>query len=487
MKLPGLLFPVLLSLCHGANSQADPITVTTTSGRLQGAVEDGVMSFKGVRFGQSPTGLLRWQPPRPFLSTGAQDATKLGPSCIQQFAFATANLSEFLFNNPPPPEDEDCLFLNVWAPASTASNTALKPVLVWMYGGSLAFGTGSLPAYDGTSLAKNQGVVVVTFNYRTNVFGFPSAPDLPLTGNNLGFLDQELVLGWVQANIRQFGGNRDQVTIMGQSAGSVSVAAAITRQQSGFRAGIMLSGASVTPASSAPDFTPFNEFADAVNCKQSPGLARLACLRQVPAPVIRNFTNGPSSGAFRPVTDNFTNFGDPLGRILAKQTTLGMNNLTEFLSTTLPGVSISPDQIRMLYPGRDDHQVIEAFATDTTFRCPVSLWAATFVQAGIRNVFRYTYGAVFPDLQLFPDAGAWHSSELELIFGTFNRTTSSESKATLSKSLQTAIANFIKDPTHSPAPNWNQYDPNGRTLAELSFDGNVDFDDFVNPVTSQTE
>lgn len=79
---------------------------------------------------------------------------------------------------------------------------------------SLAFGTASIPAYDGTSLAANQDIVVVTFNYRTNVFGFPGSPDLPLQGNNLGFLDQELALQWVQANIRQFGGDPTSVTIM---------------------------------------------------------------------------------------------------------------------------------------------------------------------------------------------------------------------------------------------------------------------------------
>ncbi|KAI0030912.1 Carboxylesterase, partial [Vararia minispora EC-137] len=110
------------------------------------------------------------------------------------------------------------------------------------------FGSGSLPLYDGTSMAKNQDVIVVTFNYRTNVFGFPSSHDLPLTGNNLGYLDQELALKWVQDNIVMFGGDPTKVTIMGQSAGAQSVSDAIVRHTpSGapFRAGIMLSGASV--------------------------------------------------------------------------------------------------------------------------------------------------------------------------------------------------------------------------------------------------
>ncbi|KAF9259207.1 alpha/beta-hydrolase, partial [Marasmius fiardii PR-910] len=109
----------------------------------------------------------------------------------------------------------------------------------------LNFGTASLPSYDGTSIAHNQGVVVVTTNYRTNVFGFPSSPDLPPRGNNLGFLDQELALAWVQLNIEKCGGDPQQVTITGQSAGGTSVSTALARHDEArppFRSAIMLSG-----------------------------------------------------------------------------------------------------------------------------------------------------------------------------------------------------------------------------------------------------
>ncbi|KAF9261768.1 alpha/beta-hydrolase [Marasmius fiardii PR-910] len=287
---------------------------------------------------------------------------------------------------------------------------------------------------------------------------------------------------------------------MEQSAGSVSVAAAITRNQQGFNAGVMLSGAPVGSANVPPDFEAFNDFSNAVNCRQSPGPARLACLKRVPAAVIRNFTNRPSSETFGAVIDNQTFFGDSIGRILAHQSSaaplmventqndsslfvLGQTDLAQFLQTGLP----SADQIRSLYPGRTDIQVIGELSTDLIVRCPVSLWAATERQSGVRDVYRYSYGSVFPDTQLFPNAGAWHSSELELIFGTFTRTTSGNNKVILLRSLQTAIANFVKDPSQLPARDWSQYDPNRKTLAELAFNGNVDFDNFVNPVTSATE
>ncbi|EEB86826.1 hypothetical protein MPER_16074, partial [Moniliophthora perniciosa FA553] len=113
---------------------------------------------------------------------------------------------------------------------------------------SLAFGTASLPIYDGTSVATNQDIVVVTINYRTNIFGFPSSSDLPPEANNLGFFDQELALKWVQDNIANFGGDPTKVTIMGESAGSLSVAAAIVRHTEAnpsFRAAVMLSGTTV--------------------------------------------------------------------------------------------------------------------------------------------------------------------------------------------------------------------------------------------------
>jgi carboxylesterase type B len=188
-------------------------------------------------------------------------------------------------------------------------------------------GTASLPLYDGTSFAENQDIVFVSFNYRTNVFGFPTAQDLPASRNNLGLLDQELALAWVQDNIAQFGGDPKKVTIMvrakprkvpllpsltllsqGQSAGSISVSYAITRRNSTvaplFRAGIMLSGvqtAIMTPR--IVNFSNFDGFATAMGCTQPPGPLRLQCLRDIPASTIRNYTNGPDSGLFTPGVD----------------------------------------------------------------------------------------------------------------------------------------------------------------------------------------
>ncbi|KAF7306525.1 Carboxylic ester hydrolase [Mycena indigotica] len=499
--LEALVFIASIALCQAAA----PVVVSTTSGRLHGLEDSGVMAFKGIRFAQPPVSSLRWEPPVPFVSTADHNTTVLSPSCLQQFPFASAALDEFLFNNPanPPAESEDCLFLNVWAPAPSSRKL---PVLVWIYGGALQFGTASLPAYDGVSIVENQKIILVTFNYRLNVLGFPGSPDIPLGGNNLGYLDQELALQWVQLNIAKFGGDPAQVTIMGQSAGSQSVSTALARHAPGhapFRAAILLSGAQ-TSISPIPSFSSFNNFSVSVGCSQQPGPARLACLKKVPASAIRNYTNGPTGASFEPIVDNVTVFSDPLSRIRNGLTAnvpfiigntqndgslfaLPFPDLTTFLNAQFgPGV-LTTAQITPLYPGVNASSLVAEVIKDLVFLCPAELWSGAAVGVGT-TVFRYTYGAVFADLQLFPNAGSWHSTELPEIFGTFNRTTATAAEATLSQTMQTVIGNFVKNPAIAPASKWPKYVPGKQTttLAKLAYNGNVDLSNLVEAVESDS-
>src|SRR3954451_24518141 len=135
-----------------------------------------------------------------------------------------ANMLKFI-GAPEGAASEDCLYLNIWTPAKSA--TERLPVMVWIYGGSFNVGAGSEPWYDGTNLAK-KGVVVVTLNYRVDVFGFLAHPELTAesehgTSGNYAFMDQIAALQWVQRNIASFGGDPGAVTIFGESAGSLSV------------------------------------------------------------------------------------------------------------------------------------------------------------------------------------------------------------------------------------------------------------------------
>ncbi|KAJ7791346.1 Alpha/Beta hydrolase protein [Mycena olivaceomarginata] len=478
-----LAVAVQVSVCY-----ASSVSVHTTSG----IETNGLLTLKGIRFAQPPTGPLRWEPPVAFTSATFQNATVLGPSCVQQFPFATAAIDQQLFNTPPALENEDCLFLNVWAPAQVQKKL---PVLIWIYGGGFAFGTAGMSEYDGASIASNQNIVVVSFNYRTNVFGFPGSPDIPLT---------ELAFEWVQQNIAK---DPKQVTIMGQSAGSESVAAAISRHSpssSPFRGGIMLSAAQESTVPT-PSFASFNDFASAVGCSQTPGAARLTCLRDVPAVVIRTFVNGPSGGLYVPIVDNVTFFADPFQRIRTGLTArvpfiigntendgsifaLNLTNLTEYLATNF-GPFVTTDEVRALYPsGLGDNAVISELTKDLVFLCPAELWAGSAVGAGVTDIYRYTYGAVFADLQLFPDAGAWHTSELPEIFGTFNRSTATQLEAELSHTMQRLVANFVKNPAVAPAPNWPKYVPgNGTTtLAKLAYNGNIGLGNVVQVAQSDS-
>jgi len=197
--------------------------VRVEGGELQGVVDDGVASFKGIRFAAPPVGELRWRPPQPAAPwTGVRQAAGFGADCMQ---------GRF---GPPPaagaaaPEapSEDCLFLNVWRPASATSGAKL-PVMAWIHGGGFMGGSGSFPMTSGAQFAKD-GVVLVSLNYRLGRFGFFVFPALSRehaeeTKGNYAYMDQIAALQWVKRNIAAFGGDPNNVTIFGFSAGGVSV------------------------------------------------------------------------------------------------------------------------------------------------------------------------------------------------------------------------------------------------------------------------
>jgi para-nitrobenzyl esterase len=200
-----------------------PPVVRVESGELQGVVDDGVASFKGIPFAAPPTGDLRWRPPQPAAKwTGVRQAANFGADCMQR-----------RFGPPPAPgappapaPAEDCLFLNVWRPAS-ATSTAKLPVMVWIHGGGFVGGSGASPFTSGVQLAE-QGVLLVSFNYRLGRFGFFAFPALRSerpdeTKGNYAYMDQIAALQWVKRNIAAFGGDPNNVTIFGFSAGGVSV------------------------------------------------------------------------------------------------------------------------------------------------------------------------------------------------------------------------------------------------------------------------
>jgi para-nitrobenzyl esterase len=206
-----------LAVCVAASAAQGP-EVTVGTGTVLGASAAGVEYFKGIPYAKPPVGDLRWRPTEPAEAwKGIKDATKLGPDCMQSPSPYDATPSTM-------PMSENCLFVNVWRPAGA---TAKLPVMVWIHGGGLVNGAASGPVHDGAKLAK-QGVILVSFNYRLGRFGFFGFPALTAedpTGlkGNYGFMDQITALKWVKANIAAFGGDPENVTIFGESAGGGSV------------------------------------------------------------------------------------------------------------------------------------------------------------------------------------------------------------------------------------------------------------------------
>ena len=197
-------------------------TVETANGRVCGFSKDGIFRFNGIPYAKPPVGTLRWRMPEPAETwAGVRDCSRFGPIAPQ-----IQGAAEGLLGGTAGQKSEDCLYLNIWTPAGDGQK---RPVMVWIHGGAFVTGAGSVGTYNGKHMALKGDVVVVTINYRLGAFGFLNLADatggiLPGTGAE-GIADQVAALRWVKANIAAFGGDPDNVTVFGESAGGMSVGA----------------------------------------------------------------------------------------------------------------------------------------------------------------------------------------------------------------------------------------------------------------------
>ena len=202
-----------------SQAQTGDIIATAPAGQLRGTAAGQLHVFKGIAYAQPPLGPLRWKPPQPLPRwPGVRDAAQFGPACVQPVS-PTPNI----YSGAPLPQSEDCLTLNIWAPAAAHD----APVFVWIHGGSLWTGSGRESLYEGTHLAE-RGIIVVSINYRLGALGYLAHPQLSAESpqgisGNYGLLDQIEALKWLKQNIGAFGGDPANVTIAGESAGGLSV------------------------------------------------------------------------------------------------------------------------------------------------------------------------------------------------------------------------------------------------------------------------
>lgn len=257
--------------------------VGTTSGLVAGTeLQSGVKAYLGIPFASPPVGDLRWRAPQPIKWSGIWNADRKGPECIQ--ALRPHDINHYFGEEPT---GENCLYMNIWAPADAKLGDKL-PVIVFIYGGGGTIGSSGMANYDGTNMAK-RGAVFVNFNYRVGLLGFMAHPELTAEqgghSGDYGYLDQNAALRWVHDNIAQFGGDPSKVVISGQSFGAGSIAAQYTSSLSKglFSAAVMSSSCGFRTESQNPPVTLAEAEKVGLEAQKRLGAANLAAMRNVSA------------------------------------------------------------------------------------------------------------------------------------------------------------------------------------------------------------
>ena len=465
-------------------------------GSLEGSPRNGngILSFKGVPYAQPPVSNLRWHSPQPIKSwQGTLNATAFGSSC-----YASSNEQPYF--TPP---NENCLFLNVWTGAQQTSEK--RPVMVWIPGGGFQFGSAAVPTYDGSNLAQ-EGVVVVSINYRLGVFGFLALSDLDTEGTNsgdFGIQDQLLALTWVKSNIAAFGGDPENVTIFGQSAGAHAIGILMSSSLSHglFGKAILESGAFWdSEAGPIESFTQARQRGAAF--KEKLGVTSVAQLRSMSADAINNAApwnpaTDPKITAFAPNIDNYV-LKDVPGKIFTNGQQMKVPLLAGWtsdeqalflaygLSSTSPTLYeeglvdyFGPQEPRalMLYPDATPTQLAASSgdldgdmvireqtftAVDTQRRTglpPNSLWA-----------YYFTYTSPY-------SPAAIHTAEIPFVFGNLgpnplfgsNEGPPTSQDVAFSRTLMGYWTNFAKtgNPNGNGLPTWPAYVGGGSDILEL--------------------
>ena len=431
-------------MLFGIGSLGAQVQVRTEAGLVAGSKSaDGkVVIFKGIPFAEPPVGELRWKEPLPVSPwKGVKKATEFGARCMQARIF-----EDMVFRDAGP--SEDCLYLNVWTPG-TSAKTKL-PVMVWIYGGGFQAGATSEPRQDGEHLA-HKGVVIVSMNYRLGIFGFFSHPGLTAesphhASGNYGLMDQAAALKWVHENIAAFGGDPNNITIFGESAGSFAVSALMASPLSKglIHAAIGESGAFFGKTLRARPLAE-SERRDVVFA-ESLGLKSLGQLRGVSAEKLLDASrSGNDNNRFGPSVDGYFIPARP-SDIYAKgeqahvplmagwnrdegsyQHFFGTEQVSKenYLAKIRQFFGEAAPEALKLFPGGSDEEVKRSAALLSTADFTALgtwKWLEMQLQTGEAPVYRYEFDQVPPASEGHAaEAGlAYHSAEIEYVFGTLD-------------------------------------------------------------------
>jgi carboxylesterase type B len=465
----------------------EPI-VATSYGKVRGSVEEGVARFLGVSYAAAPFGVNRFQAPvAPEPWDGVRDALEYGPTAPKpayRAVFAT------LLDDPIIP-GEECLNLNIWAPADGAG----RPVMVWIHGGAFRNGSGAVPNYDGTNFARD-GVVCVTINYRLGVEGFLQLPGAPA---NRGLLDQIAALEWVRDNIAEFGGDPGNVTVFGESAGGMSVTTLLSLELGLFHKAIAQSGAGQVVQTAEDALMVTRELAERLGVPPTAeGFAAVPAEKIIPvqAALSDEFAARPDPARwgestvqanlpYVPVIDGELLRRRPVDAIAAgagrdvplltgttaeeyrfflMPTGLAQRVTTEGLVGILARRGIDPAIAEVYQRNRPDASpgdVLCAIITDSFFRIP------TYRVAEGRGEATYMYE--FAWQTPVHDLGACHALEVGFVFGNLRRggLAGDDPPSALSALMHRAWADFAT----SGDPGWAPYDLATRPVMVFDGDG----------------
>ncbi|KAF9478107.1 carboxylesterase, partial [Pholiota conissans] len=466
----------LLRDCTSAQSIQDTsgLTVQTQQGAVAGTHPvPSVRQFVGIPFASAK----RWQAPQlPLTRKTVFQATKFSKGCLQNLAPVNFEYLKLNGNDGTDvPSGEDCLSVNIWSPS--VGRKQKTAVLLWIYGGGFVLGTSGIPVFNGTNMVRdNDDITLVTINYRLNIFGQPNAPQLGKNNVNFGLLDTDAAIQWVHANIANFGGDPERITIFGQSAGGAAVDAyTFTHPQDTIVKGIIEQSGSFSGTATGNDVvmtvsptvnTDWNTIANIVGCGNDTTPQQFACMQAVPAQTLQKAVIS-SNASFFLVVDN-TNERARAGKFLRVPLLVGSTANEE-------DIIIVAQQL--VSPGFVLPVVTEIFSdalTALAFTCNASVTAVNRLNAGVPT-FRYQYQGVFPSLSTRPDLRAYHSSEIPMIFGTYNSTVISGAslpptppQVALSKYIQSAWVAFARNPKQGLVDlGWPLYSPNTTSLAQL--------------------
>ncbi len=504
MKKIAYFLGFCLSLQMEANAQnnnAFSVQTTIENGTIEGNYDTktGIQTYFGVPFAKPPVGDLRWKAPQPVENwKGVKQTKQFGPRPMQTVVFGD-------MNSRSNGVSEDCLYLNVWTPAKR--NSKDLPVLVYFYGGGNVAGDASEPRYDGESMAQ-KGVVVVTCNYRLNIFGFLPHPELSAeapykASGNYGMLDQSAALKWVQKNIAVFGGDPKKVTIAGESAGSIGVSCQMASPLSrGLIAGaIGESGASINPTMGPVPLAEGEK--QGVEFLQKAGIKSIKELRAMSTREIYEIYNESRRFGFPIVIDNYF-LTKTLPQIFAAKEQAQVPLLVGWNSAEIPGQAFMQGQpykdenyiarvkkeypndfeeVLKLYPHSSESEIelsATALAADRFISYSTWKWFDLHRNNSSQPVYRYLYSKLRPDLvdktlasglaggtvradgnaPKPPKAvGAPHACEIEYAMGNLHLVkeyawTAADFK--VSDTMLNYFANFIKtgNPNGAKLPEW---------------------------------